>query len=568
MDKIVLDTFTPDPACFDPPPTDPSKKDGCTVEVAFHDRENPSASQPKLSFQREKDHYIFAPGSVGIPVAQALGFDEKNASVQSAVHFTVFLNGWFKNNYPDFKTKKSYTGSDLLPLSARSANFIAAGDIESPDTLQRKKTSSLLRELLALPDGGKLWFNTMFGTLNDSNGNQKLVPLPMRPRVQWLIDQMKFQAEFRKGLSLQGKEGEDLRAELTTFGLDLQEYLATGEGNLKDIRATMDRLAERLGRADSTPNELKDLYAFLLKNLEPMGKNPWLDKNSEARQRFNTLTGVLRLAVQEKRAELLRVDPDTAFRLFLKNELMNSAKTNNLDVRVKAEMETAHLDPDWLKDNAKEIVEAVVPHLTLVEEKDKTPRVKVDLPGMEESIRKMVSQHGVQEREYRIGALAVLRFLFGRDLNEGKMKGWMKNQRTEIDIDMSAADQKRLQKLGERLNKNISKSQVHTDVILPIGEGLVLAGGVGMTVAGHLLDGNDRTPLNVIGPTVIGLGTGSLICHFAWKSRNPFLTDATCGAGGAGAGFAVGWLTTQPPKPKPPAGPRIDGRNPVKPYGP
>src|SRR5262249_11790115 len=163
---------TPDPACFEAPPVDPSKKDGCTVEVAFHDRENPTSSQPSLSFQREKDHYIFAPGSVGIPVAKTLGFDEKNASVQSALHFSVFLNKWFKDNYPDFKTKKLYTGPDLLPLSARSANFIASGDIENPDPLQRKKTSALLRELLVLSDERKLWFNTMFGTLNDPKGNQ------------------------------------------------------------------------------------------------------------------------------------------------------------------------------------------------------------------------------------------------------------------------------------------------------------------------------------------------------------------------------------------------------------
>jgi hypothetical protein len=91
-----------------------------------------------------------------------------------------------------------------------------------------------------------------------------------------------------------------------------------------------------------------------------------------------------------------------------------------------------------------------------------------------------------------------------------------------------------------------------------------------MTVVSHVTEYNDNwtQPLNVAGPALIGLGTGSLICHFAWKSRNPYLTDALCGLGGAGAGFGIGWATRREAPMTPPPGPRIDGRNPVKPYGP
>jgi hypothetical protein len=366
------------------------------------------------------------------------------------------------------------------------------------------------------------------------------------------------------------KDDSALQEAVKTIPLQISIFIGSNQGNEKNLEQSIDKLQILLNKNPKTPTELKDLYGFFSKKLEALSKSAALSNNLEMRKRYNLLTGYFRIATEKKYPELLSLAPDAALQRYLTNDILEAAKGGNLATRVKNELNNAHLDPDWLKDNAKEIVSAVVPNLSLQMPKAGTiPYVKVDMKSLEASVNSLVATHGIQDREYRIGALSVLRYFFGRELSATKIDGWANNQEMSLELSVSSEQTTQLQNLGQKMKGKITASQVGTDILLPIGEGLVLAGGIGMTIGGHFLDGNDRTPLNVIGPTVIGLGTGSLICHFAWKSRNPYLTDALCGLGGAGTGVAVGWFSSVPAKapPKPP-GPRIDGRNPVSPYGP
>jgi len=562
MDKIVFDSFSITDACYEKFSTDSTKKDECQLTAEIHERDKKDPSS-LIHFYRDKTSYLFSPEDAPkVPKLREMGFDDKNTQLQSQISIFVEMSYQMKAGHLD---KLPNLKASLAPVSAKLIAFIAAGDLESPDEMQRKALASILTDVSSLSPEAR----ADLISFTDSLIKSKWLPDNNRPRAEYLNLAMKLADDFSKAADPL-KDDSAIQDAIKAIPLQTSLLVGCDQGNSKGVTDAVDKLQILLSKNPKAPAELKNLYDFFQKKLDATGKSTALTNNLEMRKRYNLVMGYLRIATERKYSELMSLGPDAALQRYLSNDILEAAKQGNLATRVKSELDNAHLDPDWLKDNAKEIVGAIVPNISLQMPKaGKIPYVKVDMKALEKSVNDLVSKHGIQEREYRIGALSVLRYFFGRDLNATKIDGWANNQEMSLELSISTAEGNQLQNLGSRMKGKITASQVGTDILLPIGEGLILSAGIGLTIGGHYMDGNERTPLNVIGPTLIGLGTSSLICHFAWKSRNPYLTDALCGLPGAGTGFAIGWFTTVPPKgPTPPPGPRIDGRNPIWGGGP
>jgi hypothetical protein len=333
----------------------------------------------------------------------------------------------------------------------------------------------------------------------------------------------------------------------------------------------MDNLADQISQLESPPKELKDLFAFFAKKTNGLTMNPFFKNNPEAKKRLFSFQGYLNSAVSDHRSELVNLGPLSAFKQSLYYELEEAAEKSHLSSRVRAEMEDANLTPTWMKTNVKEVSQAIVPFLTLVQEQGKPARVQADVGKIIASCDQMITSHFIQEREYRIGILAVLRYLFGENLSGDKMRAWVNNQNDQADIDLSASDQNKLKNYGRNLEKKIGKSVSQTSILLPIGEASILAGGLGLGIYGYTKDKGNANIFTTVGAVGIGAGGGSLACHALWKSRNQYITDGICGIlGGVGAGLAAGFLLPSggghgTPTMNPPP---IDGRDPTKPYGP
>jgi len=591
MDKIVFDSFKPNEACYEKFPTDPQVKDECKVETEIHEVDNP-ASALKINFYRDKTLYLFAPEDAPkVPRLRELGLNDQDTQIQNTISFALaMLYNWKVTSLdPNPKLK-----AVLSPLGVKMINFFAAGNLEKPDETQRKALGNLLSDLSVLPDEPR---ETVLKFIDGLLKSPAILEAS-RPRVEWLKDQILLSQDIQKAIpSFKGDE--EIRPAVPKLMMEISLHVFTDQRNLKSIQGSLDDLQKLISLNPKSPKEMKDLYSFFLKKLEPMQNPPpvnkdldpqkqeeekkWLaatraalSKNLDARQRANALMGFLRKAGEDKRAELISMEPGAAFRRYLRNELVQAATINNLPTRVREEMKAANLSPDWIKDNAREIVDVVIPHLTLVEEEGKPPRVKVDVKALQSGIQKMVQEHGIQEREFNIGTLAVLRFLFGKELNNDTMEGWVGNDSRQIELSLSKEERRDLKKLGSDLRGEISSSLNYTDVVFPIVDGSIAAGGIGLIAYGIVLGDQEKgpvfNPFYHAGAGALGFGLGSLTCNLTWKQRNAglqFLTDTLCGvvlgAATTGLSFAVQSVDATG---RGKGSSNEDGRNPTSPYGP
>jgi len=574
MDKVVLDSLRPDDACFTPPPSNPAQPDPCKIDVTFHNREDLKSQQPSFSFQREKDHYILNPASpMSIAILQGLNFDDKSLAVQGGLHFSVFINQMHGRFYPSFQTVFKYSGPDLQPAAKRMDDFLVVGDIQNPDEKQRKTTADLLREVLPYRNPEQDWFlrplkfllNEPLNEAEKPSEKPNTIPAPILPRIQWMRDQFKVYDDLRN-VSASVQEPA-LKKKLDDFALSLLIYLNTGEGDLNLLKADLDTVATAAHSLYPGQAGLANLFKGFTAPLESYGRNSFFTGNAEARRRLLSLSAYLKEATDTHRVELLGLSPELGFQKSVKDQINEAANNGQLALRVKNEIQDANLSANWLKDHVNELTETVLPALKLVQDPGKPPRLKVDVATIQANTDRLVQAHYVQAREYRIGVLALLRFLFGDQWSNPRVQGWAKDGFKAVEVDLSTQQAGQFFSFRDDLNRRISQSVRKTSVALPIIEGVVLSGGLAMTIGGYSQKETDQNAFKWAGPITMGVGAGSLLCHFVLQTRNQYVSDGLCGlAGGAlgfGAAFLINSLTGSLSNPM-----NTDRRNPTNGFGP
>src|SRR4029453_12889832 len=290
-----------------------------------------------------------------------------------------------------------------------------------------------------------------------------------------------------------------------------------------------------------------------------------LQKFTALKGRLSELFSFLKGASHDGRALLLESPQDTLEKS-IRLRLVNRGQAGELAPFVQEELKSSHLSPSWLTRLAQleEIAEMVSSAFKEVRRGGRV-EARLDLYRLKNGIERLLSAHGIQEREFTIGILAALRSVFGRGGESVTVEGWVKDRYRPVNVDLADDERKELKRLMQRLEWKVSTSLKRTQRYLPWIEGSLCAAGLALGGAGI---GTDRRALTVGGSTGAGLGCGALITHYIFRSRNPYIADAIGGGLGAGLGFGLSFFLTRPGRgpmnpPPPPPPPDLTGRNPV-----
>ncbi len=583
MTKVALDSIKPNDACFNLPPQ--GNLDKCDIEIAFHDSEKLETAYPSVHIQREKGDFVISHNNGA--VTQDLAKDYFSPSIlrdlQVPFNFIIAISKagqdfshYLKDGVPSAGLKPY--GENINPLMLKIASFTVGGEINTPDTMQATTNVEITHELLSLPHAPRAWFNTLYDSFL-SGDNAKKSPPSVLPRIRWVIDQLdSFEALIAplKTQSSDSKEdpldvGIKNNPDILKAQIAVVDYLFNGKGKPEEILASFDKFSGELYKRNNPP-ALKDIYDFLSQRLGEFSTKGSFTSNLPARQRLNTLKALCKSAVDEHRAELLSLDDNEALQTHLRYEIASAAERGVLANRVKEELQSYNLYPQWFSQNAAEIAAAITPHLKIQNGNNRTARVQVDAQAMVSDIEKMAKKHNIQTLEFNLGSLAVLRFLFGQELHAGSLDVWYHGKVTKLEIDLQNASS--FQLLKEKLPRDIDKAKAFLNKNLPWIEVGVAGGGAAILGTGMALNGYHRSPLTTTGASVLGFGGSALLCNKVWKTRNNILSDLGCGAIGA---LAFG-LTAQFALPKKPGvdlpsnfpgnSANMDGRNPTTGYGP
>src|SRR4030095_8948093 len=161
-------------------------------------------------------------------------------------------------------------------------------------------------------------------------------------------------------------------------------YVNTGEGDLKTLQTELDRLAPLLRNGD--PKNLNDPYGSLLKGFAAYGKHAFFSQNTEAARRLGFFNASLKDASDQHRAELLGLDAPSAFRGFLGFELLTPVTRTQVLQKVQGEMDATGFTAPRIGGGLSDAGAALLPHIPLVAEPGKSPRVKVDVAALTASV--------------------------------------------------------------------------------------------------------------------------------------------------------------------------------------
>ena len=560
MSEIILDAFEPTPGCLDPAPTNPKTPDPCQVAMTFHARGDSSTQFPVITFQRNQDSFVLASSrdlEIPLGLLKNGGFDEKSAPVQSLFLSSVGFFKWIERSYPSFKKKTGYSGASLLSEAHRMRNFTISGSITNPDAKQKQGNAALLRDILKDAEVPRNYFKTILNSL--LGDDQKGLILPeMQPRMRWLLEMIDAYEKIQTaGPTLSEKD--PLKPWIHSIALSLVVYLGTGDENPDEIQKFVDEAAVLLRKGN---REGKPLYGSLVTSLKALESGDFFKNSKEALERLRRVQVLLQNAALEHRADLIGLTPKEALGKSLLFKIQDASTSGALIDLVRDEMKDAKMKEVWLKDfdHLKDLFNAFQPSFQW-EEGQKIPppgRVKVDVTRLKADLEKLFETHSIQNREYLIGSLALIRHFFGNTMKAAFVSTWVKDRYASIPLEISPEDRKALDKYSLSLERRIRRSLKQTNLYLPLGEAALCT--VGLATGGAGL-GVENRGLFVGGSTTAGIGCGALLTHYVIPTRNPYLSDTLGGLALGAAAFALSYFLggslTDP----------LGGRNPNTPGG-
>lgn len=576
MAEIVFDAFNPNDACLQIPKGKPNQADPCRVQGRFHVRDGATPEDPRLVFRREGDRFILETGGNETisGLVRGMGFSEADPKVQSAIFYSVSLHKWIRENHATVARRFPAHAESFLSFYEKFRNFIVLGSVLKPDEAQRRASASLLREVLLLPRLEKNWAMDSIKTL--LKVKSRIVP-EMLPRIRWLASLGEAHQNLQPELPRLPKT-HLFRPDLDAWSRDLLVFLGSGAGDAARLKTGLDALMIRqLGTPDASKFP-GDLYAFYAQRLSELRKDVFFLDDPAARSRIQDFLAHLKNSSDERRAELLYLggDPRTAPDAFSRSLAVRLGKAAARG-ELLAELRSESVEPtprEWLagRDPLARLGEAVLSGVALVPEPG-SDRVGLDPDKIRAALKKLFKDNTLQKRNYLIGALAVLRHLFGKDADAPHLVAWVRNGYRAVPIAWTPETRKEMSGLLRSLRNQISFSLKGSERILPWVEGAVCVVGLGLGGAGL---GTKTREMTVGGSTAAGLGCGALAAHFLFRKRNHYLVDSLGGALGAGLGFGLSFALTRargatphpplPPPPPPPVDPAR--RNPTDTHGP
>jgi len=581
MPKIIFDTFNPNKACLVPKAqTKPANP--CVIKAQFHVRGGKRFEGASISFVKEGDHFVVQGSAGNIGLLRSLGFSESNSKLQGNLYYSIGFQAWFLHHKKSIGRSNRRKLNWFVPTFSTIKDFLVLGEIFQADPLQKRKSVQLLKGVLALTTKDRAIIKDALNSLEKA-GQSNLVLPGMRPRIQWLktllVAYESFEGILRKTcLTPQCYQGRlaQLRKDTKRWFRDALIYLATGHGSSTQLLEGLDNISIRNRKEGELTAILDNIYKLLISHqfpsLQKLHSAMYFQNNPLAKSRLKGFINILDQATVRNRAELLSLPLLKAYSRSLQYHLVSQAEEGNLNSSIKSKIRKAKFNSSWLrrKDNIEEILDKILPAFRFQVQDTGPTLVRLDVDKLKRGLERLIDSHSIKRQNYLLGALAVLRYIFGSNLEKNQLRVWEKNRWVSLDLHLSPSQKSRLKDLFKFLEKNISDSFSRGPRVLPWLEAGVCVAGLGLAGAGI---GTKGRPLTVSGSTTSGLGCGSLITHFIFRKSNHYLTDTLGGLLGAGTGFTLSWVLTRgqaspmtPPPNPPPRNPGL--RNETDEFGP
>lgn len=552
MARVIFDSFEPNIACFESPtPASSKKTDGCEMTAVFHAEgvsDYDSKSPPTAYFRRSgtNQFYLYSPPdyATSIGLLRGLGFQDSDPSIQSKLYYSIGLSNSLKTVYDNYLKGKGPQVAPFEGLVSKYKNFLITGSITSSDPITQKNTLLLLEEVLNASPAALDFIDKLSQSFKDPQINQSRILPEMMPKIEWISTLTHLSMDLKISLAALKNISPELHSRTEKWIKQMIVYLGTGIGDTQNLFEELGKLCNIYGEQRNIPPEYQNIAGLFKNKLAALHQIGTVSQSPDVQRRW--AQSVIQLMREEIR--------------FL---LTNASQLGSLQTEVEKELREAKLSKSWLenKDRVREITDAIFLSAKPFIGSSQELLFTLDPLAIESRVKQMVASHGIQEREYIIGTLAVLRF--------SKVQGWMGVVRGEEKTDskikfrITAEAGKSLEEYEQKLVRKISSSVTKTNIVLPIVEASIcLIGGILAGTGGGIQNRN----LTLTGSTVTGFGCSALAVHFI-PNRNPYLTDSLTALLGGGLGFTAAWFATlgmgnsMMPLPG-------DGRNPVSGFGP
>lgn len=552
MARVIFDSFEPSIACFDSPTVVPSKKkNDCEITAVFHAEgasDYDAKSPPTAYFRRSGSNqfYLYSPPDVAtsIGLLRGLGFQDNDPSIQSKLYYSIGLSNSLKTVYDSYVNSQHTPIVPFEDLVSKYKNFLITGSIDSSDPITKKNTAILLERILNASPVALDFIDKLSKSFIDPQVNQSRVLPEMMPKIEWISVLTRLSIDLTSSLAALKNISPELHSRTEKWIKQMIIYLGTGTGDPQNLFEELDKLCNIYGEQKNIPSEYQNISGLFKNKLAALHQIGTVSQSPDVQRRW--AQSVTQLMGEE-----------------IRFHLTNASQSGSLQTEVEKELREAKLSKSWLenKDRVLEITDAIFLSAKPFIGSSQELLFTLDPLAIESRVKQMVAGHGIQEREYMIGTLAVLRFL--------KVQGWMGVVRDDGKIDskikfrITAEAGKTLEEYEQKLVRKISSSVTKTNIVLPIVEASIcLIGGILAGTGGGIQNRN----LTLTGSTVTGFGCSALAVHFI-PNRNPYLTDSLTALLGGGLGFTAAWFATlgmgnsMMPLPG-------DGRNPVSGFGP
>lgn len=530
MARVVFDSFEPNNACFESPAAKPSGKkiiDECEVIATFHAEGSPGydpQQAPTVYFKRKENLFTLdiSPGySTSVGLLRGLGFQENDPSIQSKIYYSIGLSEGLRSLYEAYKKNRNETPSPLPELLVQYRNFLIMGIIDSSDPISKSKNISLAESLITSSKDLRDFFDTLSQSFKDPQLNQSRILPEMMPNVEWLVSLLQCDKELEKSLSSLEKASPDLYQTSIQWMRNLVLYLWTGKGDSQTLFDELNKIDDIFREQGNIPAEYKNFATHLLNQLGSFHDLGKTTQSPNIQRRW-----------EQTMKRLLQED--------IRYQLNNAAQSGSLQIEVEKELREAKISKSWFedKDRIQELTETIFSSCKLSLSPSHHITLSLDFSSLESAFRKMVAQHGIQEREYHIATLALLRYF--------KSQSWVgkfnedEKENESLKFVLSKDSMEAWNAYEQKLLKKLSSSLKKTNIALPwVEAGICIVGGSLAATGG----GIQNRPLTLSGSTFTGLGCGALAVHFI-PNRNPYITDSLGGAIGAALAFTAAWFAT------------------------
>ncbi len=575
---VTIDSISPNAVCIEEYKKEDStpshlKPKVCEMTVVFNLPDKAAAYS--LRFIKQGIKFGLSGNNDGATVALLIqsGLNLEDQNLQALLLQSIPLSWIWKNNY-----KEGYLRKEANPpiqnvdhLFQLFSDFLSVGSFEeSGSKKQRENLTSIFDRLVHLNPSEKVFIQKNLTLQLEEDVARRLFS-EVVDRMQVLNASVDWMIELNKSLDALLQNPAQAQK---IFELEKQilSYLFISQPNFEDLKPALREVAIL-----SAKNKL-NFYENLTKNLEVLSGLKVLQKSPSFQTRYALLNQWLQQAARSEELRYGVLPEKEAFELSFLDQVNDAEHYPLLASNVSDLLGPPQLTPEWFASNGNlpEIIHAIFQNVELQEDKDgKLVLKESTLNTLGFNLTQVLSGHGIQDREFAAGILAVLIYSFGQSpASEVQWRVFWKGEVRSIKVQLSADNIETLNSNYRFLKLRIKASLQNTEQVLPWAEAGLCVGGLAVLGWGIARSRENLDPIDPVlltGSGLAGFGCGAGATHYLLPTRNAYISDSIGGGilavVGVGVPLLLNWLSPKESNPAyTPTPTRPDQTTPVTDY--